>query len=647
MALKLGELAAVITADDREFEKGLEKSEGKFKGFGDKMKGRATAIGASTALALGVAMAGAMSLDAAQTRLEAQLGNTEYAADMGRIAGRVYARGFGESAQQIGDSIRAILSSGLVSEDDSDAVIEALTVKVQSLAQTFDVDVQQAARAAGQMIRNGLAKDGGEAMDILTRAFQESGDQAGDLLDTYSEYSTQFRKLGLDGQTATGMLLQGLKAGARDVDTVADAIKEFSIRAIDGSKASAAGFQALGLNAKSMSAQIAGGGEGAAKGLDVVLDRLRGMKDPVAQNAAGVALFGTKWEDMGTAMLAVDPSTAAGRLGEVGGAAERMGETLEGSASQKLDSFKRKLQGALVEKVSEAIPTLEKLGKWAEDNSGTLMTIGGVIAAVAVSVWAVNAAMAAWNAITTIATAVQWLLNIAMLANPIGLIVLAIVALVAGIWLLWENSSAFRDFWIAVWDAIWGAIKAVGRWFKDTLWPWMKDVWDKIKGAAGKAKDWIVEKWDAMIGFFKGLPAKLKAAAKGLWDGIKNSFKSALNWIIGKWNNLSFRIPGISVPGLGQVWGGATLSTPDLPYMATGGTTTRGGMAMVGERGREAVYLPAGASVQPNRYGGGGGGQEITLRLIHQTPDGRTIRAELIDYAGQIGVAPATLLPAS
>ena len=456
-----------------------------------------------------------------------------------------------------------------------------------------------------------------------------------------------------DGKTATGLLIQGLKAGARDVDTVADAIKEFSIRAVDGSTTSAAGFKALGLNAKTMTAQIAGGGEGAKKGLDVVLDRLRAMKDPVAQNAAGVALFGTKWEDMGTAMLAVDPSTAADRLGTVEGAATKLGDTLEGSASQKLESFKRKLQAALVEKVSEAIPTLEKVGKWAEDNSGTLLTLGGVIAGVAATIWTVNAAIAAWNAIqlvwtgiTKVATATQWLLNIALNANPIGLVVLAIGLLIGGIYLLWTHSDAFRKFWIAVWDWIKGAALAVGRWFRDTLWPWMKDVWDKIAGAAGKAKDWIAGKFDALVGFFRGLPERLRAAARGLWDGIKNSFKSALNWIIGKWNGLSFRIPGISVPGLGQVWGGATLSTPDLPYMATGGTTNRAGLAMVGERGREAVYLPAGASVQPNRYGGEAGGrQEFTLRLIHQTPDGRVIREELIDFASRIGVTPAALLP--
>ncbi|MEK8108654.1 phage tail tape measure protein [Micromonospora sp. M12] len=139
-------------------------------------------------------------------------------------------------------------------------------------------------------------------MDILTRAFQETGDQAGDLLDTYSEYSVQFAKLGLDGKEATGLLIQGLKAGARDVDTVADSIKEFSIRAIDGSESSADGFKALGLNAKTMTAQIASGGAGAQKGLDVVLDRLRAMKDPVERDAAAVALFGTKAEDMGQAL---------------------------------------------------------------------------------------------------------------------------------------------------------------------------------------------------------------------------------------------------------------------------------------------------------------------------------------------------------
>ncbi|WP_435829141.1 hypothetical protein [Saccharopolyspora shandongensis] len=67
----------------------------------------------------------------------------------------------------------------------------------------------------------------------------------------------QFQKFGLDAQTATRLLVQGMQAGSRNSDLVADAIKEFSIRAVDGSATTAEGFEAIGLSAETMVAQIA------------------------------------------------------------------------------------------------------------------------------------------------------------------------------------------------------------------------------------------------------------------------------------------------------------------------------------------------------------------------------------------------------
>src|SRR3546814_9211726 len=125
------------------------------------------------------------------------------------------------------------------------------------------------------MIKTGLAKNAEVACDILTRGAQTGANEAEELLDTFSDYSTQFRKLGLDGKTAMGLLSQGLQGGARDADIVADAFKEFSIRAIDGSDKTVEGFQAIGLNAGDMAQRIGKGGKSASGALDLTLDSLR------------------------------------------------------------------------------------------------------------------------------------------------------------------------------------------------------------------------------------------------------------------------------------------------------------------------------------------------------------------------------------
>lgn len=593
MALKLGDLVAYLKTDDTQFEKGLDKAHRRFGKFGDRMKAGAAAVGAAAGVALAAGIAGTLDTSKAQAKLSAQLGGGKFAADMGRIAGRVYARGFGESAGEINEALRAVLSGGLLAEDAADADIEKLTVKAQALAQAFNVDVSQAVRAAGQMMRTGMAKDADQAFDILTRGFQQTGDLAGDLLDTYSEYSTQFRKLGLDGARATGLLTQGLKAGARDVDVVADAIKEFSIRAIDGSKSTSAGFKAVGLDAGKMAAQIAKGGPEASAALDLVLDRLRAMKDPVERDAAAVALFGTQAEDLGAALYSLDPSSAVDALGNVTGASDKLGTSLERSAGQRLDAFKRKAQAALVEKIGEALPFLERLGAFASEHSKPLLVMAGIFTGLAATVWAVNAATAAWAAIQAIArgatvawTAAQWLLNIALNANPIGLVILAVAALVVGILLLWKHSKGFRDFFIGAWG------------------------W--IRNAAGSAADWIVGKWHALVGFVTGLPGRIRSAASGMWDGIKDSFRAAINWLISKWNNFSLTLGGGSVMGISIP--SVTLSTPNIPYLAHGGRVRGAGMAVVGERGPEVVYLPQGATVAPLDSGERGGGP-ITVNV--------------------------------
>ena len=106
-------------------------------------------------------------------------------------------------------------------------------------------------------------------------------------------------------------------------------------------------------------------------------------------------------------------------------------------------------------------------------------------------------------------TAAQWLMNAAMNANPIGLVVAAVAALVAAFVLLWNKSEAFREFWIGLWDKIKEAAEAVGEWFSET--------WSAII-------DWFKEAWQKVSDFFTGL-----------WDGIKNVVDTVVNWIKENW----------------------------------------------------------------------------------------------------------------
>lgn len=329
--------------------------------------------------------------------------------------------------------------------------------------------------------------------------------------------------------------------------------------------------------------------------------------------------------------------------------------------------LKAQLANTSAEVGTKLLPVALKLTTWAlgainwmKEHSGLLKTLAMVLGPIA-------AIIATVVAITKVWTIVQTALNIVMAMNPVGLIVLAVIALIAIIVIAWKKSETFRNIVIGVWNAIKAAVLAVGAWFKDTLWPWIKGVftkvqgiisgvwgwikrnwpyllgiitgpigmavvlivkhWGKIKAGVTAVKDWIVSKFKSLVEFIRSVPGKISSAASGMFNGIKDAFKSAVNWIIGKWNNLSFGIPSVDtkIPGVGRV-GGMTLHTPNIPYLAKGGTAVRAGMAVVGDRGPETVHLSKGATVTPlDRRGGG---QPVIVQFVL---DGKVLAEGLID----------------
>lgn len=131
---------------------------------------------------------------------------------------------------------------------------------------------------------------------------------------------------------------KGADAGAWNLDKIGDAVKEMSIRVIDGSDTTAEGFAAIGLNADKMSKKFAAGGETAKKAFNETIRGLADMKDPIAQNAAGVALFGTMWEDLGPEVVT--------QLADITGGSYDAANAMEGIKSVKYDDLSSMLEGA-------------------------------------------------------------------------------------------------------------------------------------------------------------------------------------------------------------------------------------------------------------------------------------------------------------
>lgn len=349
------------------------------------------AVGAAVGKALADNIIAGMEKQALANKDRAKFGWTEaQAAEAGKAAAASYTSAWGESVAANRAAVGTAIQAGLIDGNATAEQIQPVIDKLNIVTEIMGTDIPETARAAGQMVKTGLAKDATEALDLLTAAQQNGLNVSDDLLDTITEYGTQYRKLGMDGATALGTIQQMMQAGARDTDVAADALKEFSIRVVDGSKSTTGAFEMLGLNVQDTKAKFAEGGKAASDMTQIVWTKLQGVQDQVARNGIGLALFGTQWEDLGGAINGMDLSTAAAQLGNVDGAAKRAGDTM-GGAGADIEAAKRSIEVSMDNiqvKLAEAFgPSLAQAAQWVsehtEEISRAFEIVGGTIGMVA------------------------------------------------------------------------------------------------------------------------------------------------------------------------------------------------------------------------------------------------------------------------
>ncbi|MEU5149740.1 phage tail tape measure protein [Streptomyces yangpuensis] len=467
--------------------------------MGSRLRDALKAGAAAAAIAAGAVIAKGLvdAIEQAHIKktVQAQLGATgKDAARYGKVAGKLFTSGVTDTFEEGAQAIRKVMESGILPPEASNKQLQAIATKAADVAKVFEQDLGSVTNAVSQMIKTGLAANATEAFDILTKGFQNGANKADDLLDTFNEYSTQFRKLGLDGKTALGLISQLVQAGARDSDIAADALKEFSIRAVDASDSSAEAYKALGLDAEEMTAQIAQGGKAASDGLTTVIERLKAMGDPVAREAAAVGLFGTQAEDLGEALYAMDPSKAVASLGNLADASKNVGDTIRGGPMHEIEEFTRTLKQGLVEVLGKyAIPAIAEFAggvialskaavagfRWVADGAPWLapfaVGIGGITLAMnanAIATGIVTGVFAAYRAVMLTGIAItngmaiaQGLLNAVMALNPFVLIVIAIAAFVTALVVAYKKSETFR----AIVDSAMRGIGAAFSWLWNTV----------------------------------------------------------------------------------------------------------------------------------------------------------------------------------
>lgn len=224
-----------------------------------------------------------------------------------------------------------------------------------------------------------------------------------------------------------------------------------------------------------------------------------------------------------------------------------------------------------------------------------------------------NAMIVAETIATTTTTALATAM--AFLTSPITLVILAIGALIAIIYLLITNWDEVKAAAGKCWDWIVQKWNGACDWFKNTviepLKNWWNGFWEGIKTGASQAWEGVKGLWNTCVGWFNDtIINPVKTAFENLWNGIKDflsnplegikgMFKSAFNWIIGKVNWVIDGLNKFQVPDWVPLLGGKGINIPRIPELWKGSNYTLGGPTLVGEQGPELVNMPRGASVLP------------------------------------------------
>ncbi len=600
-----------------------QKKEDSAKKHGEAIKniasGTAKAIGAgmlaagTAAVGIGVsAVKSAVSMDQAMNQFISSTGKgKEETERYQNVLESIYKNNYGESFEDIAGAMEQVTKN---LGDMDDTALQEVTESAFALRDTFEYDIAESTRAAKAMMDN-FGTSGEKAMSLIAAGAQNGLDYSGELIDSISEYSVQFAKVGLDADDMFKIFQKGAETGAWNLDKIGDAVKEMAIRVVDGSETTADGFKAIGLDADKMAAKFAAGGESAKEAFKQTIDALAGMEDPLAQNTAGVNLFGTMWEDLGPEVVTQLASIEDGAY-DTAEAMKGIKETKYNDLGSMFEGLKRsvemlilplgeKLIPLLSEMIEDALPVIEQLLPPIVDVIGELFEqlmpviedllpvlldlfedlmpplmdlieavlpilvelfetlippIVEIIEAVLpVLIELIDALLPIFE---TVISLLEPIIDLFMdLLDPIlDLISEAIVPLI----------DALDPLISIIVDVLGPAIEVLGSMFSGVFGSILKTVSDVIGNVIGIIEGIIGFIKNVFTGNWKGAWESIVKIFSNIIEGIANIFKAPINWIIDGINGFIDGINKIKIPDWVPLVGGKGFSIPNIPKLRVG-----------------------------------------------------------------------------
>lgn len=470
------------------------------------------------------------------------------------------------SASEAADAFNYMAMAGWKTEDmlsGIDGVLALAAAGNTDLATTSDI-VTDALTAFGES-----AGEAGRLADIMAAASSNANTNVEMMGETFKYVAPVAGAMGYsmeDTSVAIGLMANaGIKAGQAGT----------SLRSILTRLAAPPKEAATAMNALEIEITNA---DGTMKPFSEVIGILREKFDGLSESQQTQYAKQIAGQEAMSGLLAIvnaapaDLDKLTNAINNSNGAAEEMAATMQDNLGGDLTQLGSKFEGvqiALYEKFEPALRDgVDILSKmldalmWVIDkgsqfvdwlNSGSVGAEAFKVVVIALTAaftafMAVLGAQAAWTGLIALIGKVKAgfiALNATMAANPIGLVIAAIAALVAAFVYLWNNCEEFREFWInlwekikeiasATWEAITGFFSAAWEKIKE-IWgkvgDWFKETWEKIKEAFANVKEWFSEKFTAAKEGIQNAWSTVKDWFANVWNGIKETFSKVDSWM--------------------------------------------------------------------------------------------------------------------
>jgi phage-related minor tail protein len=442
--------------------------------------------------------------------------------------------------------------------------LEDTTEQFMKFAEITGMDATKSVQTVSKAMNNAGIDSSkySEVLDEIAIAAQASGISAEKLTENLTKYGSQTRAAGLNTKESIALFAQFEKSGVNAeaaLGGLKTAVKTWS----DEGKNSRIEFQRTIQDIKDSPNVL----EATQKAIDVFGSKAgTELADAIHSGRFEYSEFLDIVKGSEGTVSATYDETQSG-FDKAALAVQNMKTTAAELADGLLQKYSPQIEEAIqkiTDLIDEYAPKVEDGIDWMTEHLPEIEA-GVVGIGVAFATWkvagiisAVTTALAGMSAAEVVAAAKTWLLNTALLANPIGLVVAAIAALVAAFVVLWNKSDKFREFWINLWEKIKTSAAVVIEFIKVAF----SETWEKIKKVWNVAAKYFEGVWKAIKLVFSVVKSVLTGNFSDAWNGIKaiwsivsgwfndNVVKPVQNFFSGMWDNVK--------KGASDAWNGIT-----------------------------------------------------------------------------------------